>query len=60
MRHGFGHNKRMLVERHGISDRSDKNEVNRKSTLSFICDIVEWVDLRTISSLDFQEFLPFW
>ena len=50
----------MLVEIHGLSERSDKNEVNRKSILSFICDIVEWVDLRTMSSLDFQEFLPFW
>ena len=49
----------MLAEIHSISERSDKSEVNGKSILSFTCDIVEWVDLRTMSSLDFSRVASF-
>ena len=49
-----------LVEMYNISEGPDQNEVNRKSTLSSICDIVVWVDPKKMSRLDFQELLPSW
>ena len=46
-------------QRYIVFQKGLTSKVNRKSTLSFTCDIVEWVDLRTMSSLDFSRVASF-
>lgn len=48
------------LEMYNISEGPDQNGVNRKSTLSSICDIVGWVDPKKMPRLDFQNLLPSW